>query len=255
MKIFVAIPVYDGKLQAQTVKCLLEETTIANGFGDELRVNFLPSCAVPAHGRNQLVQFFMDSDCDRLVFLDSDITFNPGDLIKLAHMPPDFVGGCYRFKSEKEQYPISWLPKDELWADKHGLLEVAMLPTGFLALSRNVFETFQKAFPGRKYQHWEKEFYCYFQMIFKDGVLHSDDTYFCKEWIEAGGKIFLDPEIALTHWDLNPTPFPGHIGQWLKNRIQKENKVEMVMDCVVAPMIDVSIEDLKQTLKEGQINV
>lgn len=218
MKIFVAIPVYDGKLQVQTVKCLLEETTIANGIGDELRVNFLPSCSVPAHGRNQLVQLFIESDCDTLVFLDADLTFKPGSIVKLAHMPVDVVGGCYRFKHKDEMYPVKWLDKANLQADQYGLLEVAMLPTGFLALSRKAFEDFRKAYPGREYEHWGTKTYGYFQMTFKDGNLYSDDTYFCKEWVEMGGKIYLDPEIELSHWDSFPTPYKGHIGNWLKKR-------------------------------------
>lgn len=216
MKIFVAIPVYDGKLQVQTVKCLIDEAIIANEFGDELRVNFLPSCSVPAQGRNQLVQMFLESDCDKLFFLDADLTFEPGAIVKLCHMPADFVGGCYRYKSKDESYPINWLPKAELQADKYGLLEVAMLPTGFLALSRNVFESFKKSYPGREYAHWGSQAFAYFQMVFKDGALWSDDSYFCKEWVDSGGKIYLDPEIKLSHWDFNPTPFQGHIGNWLK---------------------------------------
>jgi hypothetical protein len=60
--------------------------------------------------------------------------------------------------------------------------------------------------------------FCYFQFIFKDGQFYGEDIFFCREWIEKGGKIFLDPEIALTHWGFAPTPHPGHIGNWLKNR-------------------------------------
>lgn len=223
MKIFVAIPVYDGKLQVQTVKCLLEETTIANGLGDELRVNFLPSCAVPAHGRNQLIELFLESDCDKLFFLDADITFQQGAIVKTCHYPQDIVGGCYRFKCNEEKYPIDWIP-GELQADKHGLLEVAMLPTGFLSISREALDKFRKAYPGREYDHWGKSAFAYFQMFFKNGALYSDDSGFCKEWREAGHKIYLDPEITLVHWDSYPTPFSGHIGNWLKSRNSDSNK-------------------------------
>ncbi len=228
MKIFVAIPVYDGKLQVQTVKCLLDEAIVANGFGDEIRVTFLPSCSVPAQGRNQLVQMFLDSDCDKMFFLDADITFEPGMIVKLGRMPVDFVGGCYRFKSPDECYPINWMPNPELQADEFGLLEVAMLPTGFLCLSRKVFETFKEAYPGREYSHWGINSYAFFQMFFKEGALYSDDAGFCKEWLAMGGKIHLDPEIALTHWNSMPTPFEGHIGNWLKRRngipLSKDNE-------------------------------
>jgi hypothetical protein len=222
MKIFVAIPVYDGKLPVQTATCLLNEVSVANGLGDELRVNFLPSCSVIAHGRNQLVQMFLDSDCDRMFFLDSDITFEPGALVKTCHMPFDIVGGCYRYREKNESYPIAWLPGNELWANKYGLLEVAMLPTGFLALSREAFEKFKAHYPNREYTHWNAKMYGYFQMAFKDGAMHSDDSYFCKEWRDMGGKIYLDPELTLGHWDFNPTPHIGNIGSFIKRKTPQE---------------------------------
>lgn len=186
--------------------------------GDALQVAFLPACSTPAAGRNQLVQNFLDSDCERLLFLDADISFEMGSLLKIAHHPVDFVGGCYRFKTPNEQYPITWGDGDEIWCDRRGLIEVKTIPTGFLSLSRNVFEKFREAYPGRDYVQTGKKAYCYFQMVFKDGIMHSDDMYFCREWTEAGGKIYLDPEMTLTHWDFNPTPIIGHIGNWLKNR-------------------------------------
>ena len=220
MKIFVAIPVYDGKLQVQTVKCLLEEQLLASMSGDELTFCFLPSCSVPAMGRNQLVQDFMNSDCDKLFFLDADLTFELGSLLKIARKPVDFVGGCYRYKLDNESYPIGWLEKEFLFLDENNLLEVATLPKGFLALSRKVFEDIKAKYPGREYTHQGRTAYCYFQMIFKDGHLHSEDTYFCKEWQSTGGKVLLDPEISLTHWDFNK-PYVGHIGKWLKSQSQE----------------------------------
>jgi hypothetical protein len=217
MKVFVAIPVYDGKLQVQTVKCLLEEQSLAGMSGDELHFSFLPSCSVPAMGRNQLAQDFLASGCEKLFFLDSDITWELGSLLKVARAPADLVGGCYRFKTEDEAYPIGWLDRAELWADTNGLIEVETLPNGFLAISRNVFQAFMAAYPDRTYTHQGRTAFCFFQMIFKDGHLHSEDTYFCKEWRALGGKVHLDPEVALTHWDFN-RPYPGHIGNWLKRR-------------------------------------
>jgi hypothetical protein len=215
MKVFVAIPVYDGKLQVQTVKALLEEQQIAALSGDELHFSFLPSCSVPAMGRNQLVSDFLASGCDKLFFLDADLTWELGHLLKVARKPEDLVGGCYRFKTEDEAYPIGWLPQAGLWADENGLLEVETMPNGFLAISRRVFLDLQAAHPDRWYEHHGRRSFCYFQMIFKDGHLHSEDTGFCKDWRAIGGKVFVDPEVSLTHWDFN-RPYPGHIGNWLK---------------------------------------
>lgn len=217
MKIQVGIPVYDGKLPVQTVRCLFNEQAVAFGSADEIQLKFLPSCSHPAMGRNQLAQEFMDSDCDRLVFLDSDVTFEPGSLIKIARAGADFVGGAYRFKMTEEKYPVGWVGNGELWANDLGLLEVATLPGGFLSLSRNVFEALKLAHPERAYEHFGKVAHAYFQMPFVDGLLCGEDSYFCLEWRKTGGKVWLDPELTLTHWDFNK-PYPGHIGNWLKSR-------------------------------------
>ena len=220
MKIIVGIPVYDGKLQVETVTKLLDEKIKALNLGDDLQVRFISNCSHAAMGRNQLAQDFMDSDAERLIFLDSDVTFNPGDLIKIAHSPLDFVGGCYRYKTELEQYPIGWLPQPQLMMNRIGLIEVLSLPGGFLSLSRKVFEDLRAAHPERAYSHFGKSMHCWFQMLFTEGHLYGEDSYFCKEWRDLGGQVWLDPELELTHWDFN-RPFKGRIGDWIKSQ-QKE---------------------------------
>lgn len=216
MRISVGLPLYDGKMDYRVAACLLTETLIARENGDELSVCVLPGCSDLARGRNQIVHEFLESDCDRLVFLDSDITFEPGSLIKIAHYPEDLVGGAYRLKQEGESYPVALIPeKRELWVNEHGLLEVAMVPTGFLSVSRDAFKKFREAYPGREYPSRGVTQYCYFQIPYGDGALYTEDAYFCKEWRAAGGKVFLDPELTLTHWNGN-IPYQGHIGNCFK---------------------------------------
>ena len=91
------------------------------------------------------------------------------------------------------------------------------MPTGFLSISRKAFQSIQDYLPERKFSHHGNEMYCFFEMPFEDGHLHGEDSYFCKLYRESGGKVWLDPELNLTHWDHNK-PFIGHIGNWLKSR-------------------------------------
>lgn len=223
MKIVVAIPVYDGKLPVEGVRCLLNEQILALSAGDDFGVRFLPSCSHPAMGRNQLANDFLESDADRLIFLDSDVTFELGELVKVGHHDADFVGGAYRYKQASEDYPVGWLPDPELKGvpmTRSGLLEVASLPGGFLSLSRHVFDVLKAAHPEREYEHFGRRAHAYFQMPFVDGHLCGEDSFFCKEWRAAGGRVFLDPELTLTHWDFN-RPFVGHVGRWLKRGQEK----------------------------------
>jgi hypothetical protein len=220
MHIVVGVPVFDLKLPVEVVKSIMAEQIIAMGVGDEMEFCFLPGCSHPAMGRNQIVKRFLDSKADRLVFLDADVSFEPGSLVKIAHHKADFVGGAYRFKMNPESYPVGWKNQSEMWANSEGLLEVDWLATGFLSLSRKVFDTIQKSNPNKMSHHMGNDFYCFFEMPFFDGRLYGEDSFFSKIWTDLGGKIYLDPELSLTHWDYN-TPFHGHVGNWLRSRIKE----------------------------------
>ncbi len=221
MKILVSTPTYDGKISVEVVRCLFNEQLLAVEMGVDIQLQFLSGCSHAAMGRNQLATNFMKSDCDKIFFLDSDVSFAPGSIVKLSLFDVDFVGGAYRYKFDAENYPIGWPDCKELWSNEKGLIEVKSLPGGFLCISRNVFETFQKSFPDRSYEHFGKESFAYFQMRFENGLLWGEDSYFCKEWTDLGGKVYLYPELELTHWDSNRA-YKGHIGNWLKSRPKGE---------------------------------
>lgn len=214
MKLLVAVPAYDRTVHVETVRSLLNEQALAQGAGLDFEVQILPGCSLITMARNQLAQRFMDSDADKMVFLDADVSFEVGSLIQLAMHKVDFVGGAYRLKQATEAYPVSWLPKPELHS-VNDLIEVQTLPGGFLCLSRKVFETIREALPGREYEHMGDKAYAYFDNPFLEGRLWGEDTVFCKYWTDAGGKCWLDPELSLVHHD-GGNAYPGHIGKWLK---------------------------------------
>lgn len=216
MNIFVAIPAYDGKVCVETVRSLLNEQMIAVGAGVEFKAVFLPGCSLITHARNQMAQDFLDSEADRLVFIDADVSWQPGDLIRLAAHPVDFVGGAYRLKQDDEAYPVGWLDKPELQAED-GLLEVASVPGGFLALSRKVFDDLKLEHPDRGYSHYQFRGHGYFHAPIQNGRLYGEDTAFCNDWRNIGGKVWLDPEITLTHSG-GSNQYTGRIGDWLKAR-------------------------------------
>lgn len=198
----------------------MEEHEIASQVGVKLCFDLFPSSGGIADGRNFLVEDFLKSDCDKMIFLDSDITFEKGALIRLAAKTVDFVGGAYRYKQAVETYPIRFTKAVEagenMWSDANGLIEVDGLPFGFLCLTRNVFKKFDEKYPERKNNNFGRTSTAYFQLPILEGVLWGEDYTFCKEWKEMGEKIYLDPEIELTHWDFKPVSYKGHIGNWLK---------------------------------------
>ena len=213
MKLFVAIPAYDRKVTCETARSLLNEQGAAALVGIDLQVSFVPGSSLITQARNQAVRDFINSDADRLIFIDSDVAWEPGSIVKIAGHDVDFCGGAYRYKDEDEAYPVGWLPNDELWANAAGLIEVGMLPGGFLSLSRDVFVKLAKAHPGRVYSFHGHPFQAFFHCPPGDG----EDGAFCRDWRDIGGQVWLDPELTLTHVD-GGRQYVGHIGNWLKSR-------------------------------------
>lgn len=219
--VMIATPAYDGKLPIPFVISLLNEQQIFQDFNQQVQLISMPSCSVPAHGRNALCKWFLGSGFDQLIFVDADVTWELGNLFRLSMYPEDIVAGAYRFKREQEFYPVEWLDH-EFTRNEHKLIEVAWAPTGFMKIRRQALLTFMEKHPDRYYiDHGEAGFFCFFQMVFKDGEMHSDDVYFCKEWRQAGGKIHLCPDLTLTHWDFN-TPYPGNIAKWIEARSKQK---------------------------------
>lgn len=218
MNLFLAIPAYDGKVGVETVRALLNEQGAAALLGVDLQVALLPGCSLITMARNQMVADFLATDCDRMVFVDADVSWEPGALIRLAMHPVDVVGGAYRYKKDAESYPVRWIDKPELWADPEtGLLEVESVPGGFLAISRAAFTRLAEAHPDRAYTHEGRAFHGFFHAPVGNGRIWGEDTAFCNDWRELGGQVWLDPEPTLTHTG-GAQHYAGCIGGWLRNR-------------------------------------
>lgn len=160
--------------------------------------------------RNSIVQEFLLSDCTELVFLDSDVVWEPEELIKLCGYDVDVVGGVYPFRSEsvqsKDNMPVIMYP-GQVDHDENGLIEVAGLPTGFLRIKRHVLESLA----ADANQHWKRNdrrstVPILFERSFLSGLENAriggrlgGDLTFCKKWIEKGGKVYAAPEIHLGH--------------------------------------------------------
>ena len=209
--IFIACPAYGG-VTTETVRSLLNETAAAREVGVDIDVAFLAGCSLITHARNQLARDFLNSGAERLVFIDADVAWEPGAVLRLVSHGKDVVGGAYPFKSEPENYPVSWLDKADL-TSVDGLLEVLVLPGGFLQISRQAFEKLKRW--DRVYQHGGQTFDGFFHAPIAEGRMLGEDSAFCVDWRASGGQVWLDPELTLTHVD-GVRKFTGCIGSWLK---------------------------------------
>lgn len=192
------------------------ETQAAQMLGTAFDTIFSPGCSLITMVRNSICKDFLASKSDRLVFVDSDVSWDIGSLLKLASYPVDIVGGAYRYKDPNERYPVFFLKSDKgIWTDDRGLVEVAALPGGFTCISRSALLRIREKFPDRVYQWGGQEFYAYFDNPYRDGSMIGEDIGFCMMAREAGEKVYLDPSLRLTHVE-GAQEYTGRIEDWLR---------------------------------------
>lgn len=217
MKLFIGTPIYGASLHIETARSLLQEQAAAQALGVELSMSLLPGQSMITHARNQLAQDFMESDCETLVYIDADVSWEMGSALALANMPQEMVFGAYRHKRDAESYPVSWIEGVEPLPNGE-LIEVNGGGFGFMAVKRSVFMRMRAEIP-RPYEHMGRQFNAWFTSPYHDGALMGEDGAFCYDWRSIGGKIWLAPEIALGHHD-QMTSYPGHVGNWLRKRAE-----------------------------------
>jgi hypothetical protein len=78
------------------------------------------------------------------------------------------------------------------------LLQVEAVPTGFLMLSRDAVVKMAALSPTFNHDD-DKAMPLIFERAILDGRRWSGDFWFSRKWTEAGGTIWIDPEMSLTH--------------------------------------------------------
>ncbi len=106
-KLFIATPMYGGQNAGMYTRSMVELSNILTRMQIPFVPYFLFNESLITRARNYCCDVFMRSDCTHMIFIDSDIGFNPQDVIALLAMQDDdsdydIIGGPYPKKC------ISW---------------------------------------------------------------------------------------------------------------------------------------------------
>ena len=238
-KVFVATPMYGGMAHGLYIKSSLDLQTTMNKYGIDCKFSFLFNESLITRARNYLVDEFLRSDYTHLLFIDSDIHYNPQDVIALLALDKDVIGGPYPKKSinwgnvaqaarshpEMEAKELEQLVGEYVFNVVKGTkqftvtdpLEVMEIGTGFMLVKREVFEKMEKEYPMIRYKpdhvgqanfDGSRYIHAYFDTVIDskgsitDGGSErylSEDYMFCQMWRKMNGKIYLCPWMKTQH--------------------------------------------------------
>lgn len=150
--------------------------------------------------RNSIVREFLAGQCDYLMFIDSDLSWAPEDLVRMARSTREVIAGIYPHKQDERTFPVRHLKRQFLQAEADGALEVDGVPTGFLRISRAALARLAER--SEKYFEQEKDTTLtpkIFERTIEGTTRYSGDYSFCRKWRALGGSIYIDPEIHFGH--------------------------------------------------------
>ncbi len=236
-KIFVATPMYGGMCHGMYTKASCDLAKVAQAYEMDIKMFYLFNESLITRARNYCVDEFLRSDYTHMCFIDSDIGFDPNDVLTLAILAEegkrDIVCGPYPKKTiawEKIKKAVemgfgSQNPNelenfggDYVFNPAHGAVEMRLDEpievleggTGFMMITKSAFKKFDEAYPDLRYypdhvrtKHFDgsRDIGMYFQALIDPESKRylSEDYMFCQWMKNAGVPTWYCPWMKLSH--------------------------------------------------------
>lgn len=132
MKLFIATPAYDGTTVVGYAASMAAMCAGLYGAGIPYELSIHSGCCYVELSRNVLLGRFLKGDWTHILFVDSDLGWEPEGISKLIGKNVDIAVGAYPLKGDTEAYPVKFVDEG------NDILEHG--PTGFMLIRREVIE-------------------------------------------------------------------------------------------------------------------
>jgi hypothetical protein len=195
----ILTPAYGGIVTAGFHRSILTSTIELLAEGIALESEILENQSLLPLARNTLLNEAYKRKPDDIIWIDTDMVWEPDTLRKLLKHDVDVVGSACRKKiPDNVQFNFQLFKDKSFEPDEKGLIEVRRLGTGFLRMSRKAYTHLWEN--DKKYEVQGVMGSNVFEIgIWQGRELLSEDFIVCEKLIERGFKIFMDPELTVGH--------------------------------------------------------
>jgi len=207
-KVYIAMACYDSvKINTMlSIARLAKELTKA---GLEWQIETYKSPYV-SNARNALTALFLRSKYDYLLFIDSDVEFQPEAVVRMLVTKRDIILTPYRVKFPHDpnlvKYAVSFEDDKNVGILSDYLVEINEGPAGLMLIHRRVFEFLMDSCTRLKINHPDKEksdpyLYNFWDTTFDmdRGLWRGEDISFCRLARDYGFKIYANIKSRTTH--------------------------------------------------------
>ena len=165
MLLYIATPMYGGRAHARYCRSLLSLTDRLANEGIDTTLDVVGNESLIQRARNLMADRFLRSQATHLLFIDSDLAFEPEAVLRLLRSGLALVGGAYPKKfynwskigacldgragedvrTAGLDYNVNLDPS--VMGVQNGFAPVLDTATGFLMISREVLEAVHRAHP------------------------------------------------------------------------------------------------------------
>lgn len=164
-------------------------------------------CTSIDFARSQMVSQFLELGYDEILWVDSDIVFDPNDVEKIRSHKLPIVCGIYPKRGPERDLNVGLIPDTNLIAfgEIGGLIEVLWCGAGFLYTQRHVYEDIKQilSLPDCMTSNGKKFSPYFLPFTTPNGdrphAYLCDDRAFCARARLCGHKIYADTTIRLKH--------------------------------------------------------
>ncbi len=209
-KVLIATPAYDGRLDVWYTNSLVNTIRVAQANNIFVHPVFMSYDALIQRARNDLFGLAVEGEYDDMIFIDSDMEWNPMWVMELLAREEDVVGGTCRKKTDDAEIYVA--KTQDLTYHKNGLIKCEGLGTGFVKLSRKAFMAVWEASPEYQNEGKTRRMVCDVQVV--NGQLYSEDTVLFKKLRDAGFDCWLNPSMTCAH--IGTKKFCGNMSAFLE---------------------------------------
>ena len=192
MKVLIATPAHDGRLDVWYTTSLVNSVRIAQENGIFLHPVFMSYDALVQRARNDLFRLALDYDA--VIWIDADLEWHPMWIMELLTSDKDVIGGTYRKKTDDaELYTV----KTKNLAAEDGLIKVDGLGLGFVKMSKKAVEALWETSKSYKNEGKDCKMVCDIAIV--DGELVSEDNVVMSKLRDLGFDVWLDPRMTCCH--------------------------------------------------------
>ena len=207
--LFIAMPCYDS-VKINTMLSVVKLIQQLGRSGIEVGIHTMKSPLIH-QARNYLTSVFLTTQYQYLLFIDSDVEFEPEAALRMMVAKKNIVCTPYRVKStdiNKHIYgAIEFKDPKNILVLAEGFVEIETGPTGLMLIDRKVFERIIKNHPELKItneatpktEKSHKFYYNFFDFGFNEGLTMGEDVSFCRLARDNDFRIFANIKSSTVH--------------------------------------------------------